>query len=61
MLQVALNLDLPAQLNLNVMLDEVALVQDLDSHYELGLLLSRKVNVAKLAFTKRFSDFEIIN
>ena len=48
--QMALDLDLPPELNLYIVLDELALVQNLERHDELGLLLPREIDVAKLAF-----------
>ena len=61
MAQVALNLNLPTELNLHIVLDELALVQDLERDDELRLLLPREIDVAKLAFAQRFPDFEVID
>lgn len=61
MTEMALNLNLPAELYLNVLSDELSLVQDLESHDELGTFLSRQVDVAKLTFAEGFPDFEVVD
>ena len=61
MTEMALNFDLPAELYLNVLSDELSLVQDLESHYELGTFLSCQVDVAELTFAEGLPDFEVVD
>lgn len=61
MTEMALNFNLPAELYLNVLSDELSLVQDLESYYELGTLLSCQVDVTKLTFAEGFPDFEVVD
>ena len=47
-------------MRLHIRLDELALVQDLQCNYELGLLLPREVDVAKLASTEGLPDIKVV-
>ena len=61
MSQVAVDLDLTAQLLCHFALEKLMLVENLDGENILALLLSRQVDVAKLATAKRHSDLEVID
>ena len=45
----------------DIALQELALVEDLERDNKLALLLTRQVNMAKLATTKRLANLEVIN
>ena len=60
MSQVAVDLDLTAQLLCHFALEELMLVKNLDREDILALLLSRQVDVTKLATAERHPDLEVI-
>jgi len=59
--EVALNFDLSAELQLYIVLQDLFLVEDLQSHYELGVLLSGEVDMTKLASAHRLPNFEVVD
>jgi hypothetical protein len=61
MFETRLNLNLPANLFVNSCLDYLLLVQNFENTNELVFLFSYKIAVSKLPFTKRLTDFKVVN
>lgn len=59
--QVALNLNFSSQLIGNFLAQQLLLVKNLERDYKFAFPLPGQVDVAKLATTKRLSDFEVVN
>lgn len=59
--KVTLDLDLPPELVLDATFEELLLVEHLEGDDVLATLLSGEVDVAKLATTQRFPNFEIVD
>ena len=60
-LQVALDLNLPPELVLNLAFKQLALVEHFYRYYELAFFLAGQVNMAKFSFTKRLPDFKVVD
>ena len=58
--QMRLDLDLAAQLVLDVRLAQLALVQHFERDDEVGLLLARQVHLAKLAIAQRLANVKVV-
>ena len=59
--QVALNLDFSAQLMRNIVLEQLALEEDLERDYKLGFLLSGQVHMAELTSTERSPNLKVVD